>query len=112
MPPTAEDSDVTVSVALDWPKLVATRLLVPRVAPVVMSTKVTLPGGDSVLGALALTVAVKVTGSPKTVGLFDELRLLVVVPWLTVSVVESPEPLKSTLGLKVAVTVSVPTGRA
>src|SRR5262249_56276437 len=90
----------------------ATRLTVPRVVPVVVSMKVTLPPGDRVLGALAVIVAVNVTGSPKTVGLFDVDRLADVVPWLTVSEVVALDALKSTLALNAAVTVNVPTGRA
>src|SRR5258708_24252219 len=97
IPPTADVSDDTISVAVDCPEEPATRFMVPRVVLVVVSTKVTLPAGGSVLGALALIVAVKVTGSPKTGGLFDVLSDAEVVPWLTVSLVVSLEPLKSTL---------------
>src|SRR5262245_21746393 len=111
MPPVADASDVTFSVAVDLPDEPATRLAVPSVAPVVESVKVTLPAGGSVLGALAVIVAVKVTGSPKTVGLFDVVRLAEVVPWLTVSEVVPLDALKSTLALNDAVTVNEPTGR-
>src|SRR5438093_957518 len=97
-----DDSDVTVSLALP----VLSRLLVPSVALVVRSMKVTLPLGARVLGASGLTVAVKVTGSPKTVGLFDVVMVVVVVPWLTVSEVVPLEALKSTLALNAAVIVN------
>src|SRR6266540_2898253 len=99
MPPDADASDVTVSCALPW----ALRLAVPSVVLVVVSTKVTLPAGGSVLGALGLMVAVNVTGSPKTVGLFDVVSEAVVVPWLTVSEVVPLDALKSTLALNDAV---------
>src|SRR5438093_1236731 len=112
MPPAAEDRLFTVSLAWDLPVPEGARLVVPRVVLVVVSTKVTLPMGDSVLGALAVMVAVKVTGSPKTVGLLEVLSEAEVVPWLTVSLVVPLEALKSTLALKAAVTVKVPTGRA
>ena len=46
--------------------------------------KVTAPVGVPLPGATALTVAVKVTDSPKTEGLADEVTLLVVAAWLTV----------------------------
>src|ERR1051326_5897123 len=96
-PPTADDSVWTVSIAVDVPGREELRLLVPRVVLVVVSMKVTLPCGGSVLGALAVIVAVNVTGSPKTVGLLDVLSEAEVVPWLTVSVVMPLELLKSTL---------------
>src|SRR2546429_4217362 len=111
MPPTADDSVLTVSIAVDVPEPEALRVLVPRVVLVVVSMKVTLPAGDSVLGALAVIVAVNVTGSPKTVGLLEVLSEAEVVPWLTVSVGVPLEPLKSTLAVNVPVTVSVPTGK-
>ena len=55
---------------------------VPRV--VEPSRKVTVPVGVPLPGATALTVAVKVTDSPKTEDLSDEVTLLVVAAWLTV----------------------------
>src|SRR5215468_5376965 len=106
--PVDDDSDVTVSLALP----LLSRLLVPSVVLVVRSMKVTLPLGARVLGESGLTVAVKVTGSPKTVGLFDVETLVVVVPWLTVSDVVPLEALKSTLALNATVIVNEPTGRA
>ena len=45
----------------------------------------TLPVGEVVAGALGLTVAVKVTFSPETVGLFEVVRVVVVGPWETVT---------------------------
>src|SRR5262249_25000953 len=102
-------SDVTVSLALP----LLSRLLVPSSLLLsVRSMKVTLPLGARVLGESGLTVAVKVTGSPKTVGLFDVETLVVVVPWLTDSHVPSLAPLKLTLPVNGAVIVNEPTGRA
>ena len=46
----------------------------------------TVPVRVVVAGAFADTVAVKVTLSPKTVGLFAVLTAVVVVPWLMVTV--------------------------
>src|SRR5438046_842156 len=111
MPPAAADSDDTVSCALAWPVPETARLRVPSVVPVVVSTNVTVPVGDAVLGALAVIVAVNVTGSPNTVGLFDVLKLADVVPWLTVSVVVPLEAPKSTLALNAAVIMKLPIGR-
>ena len=64
-----------------WPEL---RVFVPiGVAP---SLKVTVPVGMPVPGAVAITVAVKVTDCPKTEGLIDELTAVVVLALLTVCV--------------------------
>src|SRR5437868_11688905 len=60
----------------------ASRLDVPSV--VVPSLKATAPVGMPLLGALAATVAVKVMGWPKTVGLPDEVNVAAVVAWVTV----------------------------
>jgi hypothetical protein len=46
----------------------------------------TEPVGVVVAGALGETVAVKVTFSPKTVGLFEVASVEVVLPWTTLSV--------------------------
>src|SRR5947207_7099287 len=113
LPPAADDRDDTVNWARDDPvEPVGARLTVPSVVPVVVSVKVTLPDGGSVLGASAVTVAVNVTGSPKTVGDFEVVSVALVVPWVTVSEVVPLDALKSTLALNAAVTVCVPTGRA
>src|SRR2546429_640857 len=81
-PPPA--SVLVVSAAVLWPGLDGARGDVPSVVLVVVSVKVTEPACASVLGALALTVAVNVTGSPKTVGLLLVLTVVAVVPWLIV----------------------------
>ena len=67
---------------------------VPRV--VEPSRKLTVPVGVPLPGATALTVAVKVTDSPKTEGFADEVTLLVVPAWLTVWV-RGPEGLVTKL---------------
>ena len=59
-------------------------LSVPVPSVVEPSRKLTVPVGVPLPGATALTVAVKVTDSPKTEGLSDEVTLLVVAAWLTV----------------------------
>src|SRR5262245_35887463 len=101
-------SDVTFSVAMP----LLSRVLVPSSLLLsVRSMKVTLPLGVRVLGESGLTVGVKMTCSPKTVGLFDVETVVVVVPWLTVSDVVPLEPLKLTLPLNAAVIVNEPTGR-
>ena len=58
------------------------RVPVPRV--VVPSLNVTGPEGVPAPGALAVTVAVKVTDWPKTDGLADEVRTVVVASLFTV----------------------------
>jgi hypothetical protein len=64
-----------------WPEM---RVFVPiGVAP---SLKVTVPVGMPVPGAVAITVAVKVTACPKIEGLTDELTAVVVLALLTVCV--------------------------
>jgi hypothetical protein len=45
----------------------------------------TFPVGVTVAGAFGFTVAVNVTLSPKTVGLFDVVRVVVVFRWVTVT---------------------------
>ena len=57
------------------------RVAVPRL--VVPSMKVTEPVGVPLPGALALTVAVKVTDRPKSDGLAEETTVVFVVSWLT-----------------------------
>ena len=64
-----------------WPEL---RVFVPiGVAP---SLNVTVPVGVPVPGAVAITVAVKVTDWPKTEGLTEEITTAVVLALLTVCV--------------------------
>src|ERR1700682_5837237 len=45
-------------------------------------TKLTVPVGVPAPGAFTVTIAVNVTGWPRTDGLLLELRLVVVGPWL------------------------------
>jgi hypothetical protein len=47
---------------------------------------VTVPDGVPALGDTAATVAVNVTGCPKTDGVADDATLVVVLAWLTVCV--------------------------
>src|SRR5438094_6081051 len=56
----------------------------PKVTP--PSWKLTVPVGVPAPGAVAFTVAVKVTDCPNTDGFADELRLVDVAAWLTVCV--------------------------
>src|SRR5262249_23175569 len=74
--------------------------------------KVTLPAGGSVLGALPMIVAVNVTGSPKTVGLFEVVSEALVVPWLLVSGVVPTEGWKLGLAFKAGGFVCVAPGTA
>jgi len=76
-----------------WPE--AFKVLVLSV--LVPSLKVTLPAGTAVPGALAVTVAVKVTLWPCLDGLSDEVTELVVASLFTVCVSAD-----DVLGLKVA----------
>jgi hypothetical protein len=78
------------------------RLPVPIGVP--LSLKVTVPIGVPVPVA-TLTVAVKVTGCPGVLGFGDDVRVVVVVPWLTFCVSETgPLPVKLLLsGIYVAV---------
>ena len=48
------------------------------------SMKVTVPVGVPLPGAVAVTVAVKVTDWPKTDGLAEEVTTVLVPSWLTV----------------------------
>src|SRR5262249_43954840 len=63
---------------------------VPRVFPVVASTKVTVPVGVPLPGALAVTVAVIVTAWPKS-AVLGPATTVVVASLLTVSAVEASE---------------------
>src|SRR6185437_13053006 len=72
----------TASVPVDkdaWP--LALRVPVPSVAA--PSLKVTVPVGVPVAGAVAATVAVRVTDCPNTEGLADEATVLAVLPLAT-----------------------------
>jgi hypothetical protein len=60
----------------------ADRVPVPRVT--VPSRNVTVPDGLPAPGATAVTVAVKVTDCPKTEGLAEDVRLVLVLALLTV----------------------------
>ena len=78
------ECDPTVSkevLKVAWPEL---RVAVPNVAA--PSLKVTVPVGVPVPGAVAVTVAVKVTDWPKTEGLTEEATAVVVLALLTVCV--------------------------
>src|SRR6266853_1990149 len=68
-------SEVVLSVA--WPEL---RLPVPRVAA--PSLKATVPVGVPAPGAVGATVAVKVTDWPKTLGLVEEVSVVVMLAGL------------------------------
>jgi hypothetical protein len=86
-----------------WPPL---SVPVPKVIP--PSLNVTVPPGVPLPGALALTVAVKVTPWPHTDGLAEELTLVVVLAGLTVWFNGAPVlslPLKLLSPLYTAVTV-------
>jgi hypothetical protein len=62
------------------------------------SSNITVPVRVPVPGAIALTVAVRVTGWPVTEGFSDDARAVDVDAWLTVCVkVGDVEPAKSTL---------------
>ena len=62
-----------------WPDVIAT-----LVASVTLpSSKVTVPVGVPAPGEAAATVAVKVTGCPKTDGLAAEMTVVVLESWLT-----------------------------
>src|SRR5437870_3195542 len=86
-----------VNVAVDVPFAPGTRATSPLMG-FEPSKKSTVPGGGSVLGALAVTVNVKVTGSPNTVGDLDVLTLADVVPCATVNRVGGAEVLVSKFG--------------
>ena len=58
----------------------------PRSSPVVVSKKSTLPVGVPEPGALAVTVALSVTGWPKPVLVVEVLATVVVASWLIVNV--------------------------
>ena len=83
---------------LSWPRLVvivarplASTGTVPRVRPVVTLTKVTVPpDGAPAPGGTGVTVAVKVTGWPKTEGFAEEATAVVVAALIT-SCVSVPE---------------------
>jgi hypothetical protein len=65
----------------------------PTVVP--PSENVTVPVGVPAAGAVAVTIAVYITGCPDTEGSTDDVSIVVVVPWLTVSMrIGDVEPVK------------------
>ena len=103
MTPNALVANVATPLALSVP--------VPRV--VEPSLKVTVPVGVPEPGAVALTVAVKVTDCPYVDGLVELVRAVVVAAWLTVCPPDRvPElDVNSDASVKSALTVWLPTVR-
>jgi hypothetical protein len=59
------------------------------------SENVTVPVGVPAAGAVAVTIAVYITVCPDTEGSTDDVTIVVVVPWLTVSMrIGDVEPVK------------------
>src|SRR6266542_2658902 len=77
-------------VMLNW--LFASRVPLPRLVPVVVSTKLTEPAtGRRVLADSGVTVAVKVTESPTTEGFSLDFTVVLVPAGLTVRVTRALE---------------------
>src|ERR1700730_4806872 len=73
-----------VAVQMATPPTVGCAMHPPMLVP--PSENVTVPVGVPAAGAVAVTIAVYITVCPDTDGSADDVSIVVVVPWLTVSV--------------------------
>jgi hypothetical protein len=74
------------------------------------SENVTVPVGVPAAGAVAVTIAVYITVCPDTDGSTDDVTIVVVAPWLTVSLrIGDVEPVKLESPLYIAVIGCAPT---